>query len=118
MSQADAITFSGSTGHHNAPRLVKVEASDPDNGDNLFSSGDVMTLTFDVPTYIGYVGSRGDPDPYRPDASQVWQGGRVAGWQGGRVAGWQGGWAAGWLGSRAAGATPTRTVRTRRSPSC
>ena len=36
----------------------------------------------------------------RFDASQVWQGGGVAGWQGDRVAGWQGGRVAGWQGRR------------------
>ena len=47
-----------------------VDGYDPDNGDDIYSTGDVIRLRFDIPTYIGYHGSRGNPDPYRPDAAQ------------------------------------------------
>ena len=48
-----AMSLSGSTGHYNAPRLLSVEGYDPDNGDDVYSAGDVLRLQFDIATYEG-----------------------------------------------------------------
>ncbi|MCH7228050.1 fibronectin type III domain-containing protein [Verrucomicrobiaceae bacterium E54] len=44
------------------PALLNGVASDPDNGDAVFSGGDVITLSFDVPTNEPDVGSKADLD--------------------------------------------------------
>ena len=58
--------LTGSTGSHAKPRLVSVVAGDYDNIDDVFSTGDTITLKFDAATYIGRQGSQGSLDPYRP----------------------------------------------------
>ena len=62
------LRLAGSLGTHARPRLLSVLASDPDNGDDVFTDGDIITFTFDMPTYIGTQGLGASSDPYRPDA--------------------------------------------------
>eukprot|EP00163_Fabomonas_tropica_P011415 TRINITY_DN220_c0_g1_i1.p1 TRINITY_DN220_c0_g1~~TRINITY_DN220_c0_g1_i1.p1 ORF type:complete len:1921 (+),score=416.50 TRINITY_DN220_c0_g1_i1:286-5763(+) len=45
-----------------APKIVSVVAADPDNGDAIFSTGDVITITFDVPTTAVPVAKKTDID--------------------------------------------------------
>ena len=66
VSEVFSKRLTGSLGTHARPRLVSVVGSDPDNGDDQFSNGDIITFTFDMPTHIGQMAISGDIDPYRP----------------------------------------------------
>lgn len=70
MPYSSAIRLAGSLGTHARPRLLSVLGNDPDNGDDLFSTSDTITLTFDMATHIGRLGSQGSTDRFaRADAS-------------------------------------------------
>ena len=36
------VTLTGSTGHHNAPQLLRITGDDPDNADDAYSDGDFV----------------------------------------------------------------------------
>ena len=63
---SQALRIRGSLGTHAKPRLLWVNGSDPDNGDFIYSDRDILTFKFNMPTYIGRQGSRGNDDPFRP----------------------------------------------------
>lgn len=66
-----AIRLTGSLGSHAKPRLISVVGADPDNGDDVFGTGDTITLKWDVATYIGRQGSQGSTDRFRSDAGSA-----------------------------------------------
>ena len=78
------IELTGTLGNHLPPVLVSVVGSDPDNGDDLFTNNDIITLTFDRATYIGRQGVTGSVDPFRTQASSE-EGGGGGGGGGGMV---------------------------------
>ena len=69
VSPSDAIRLAGSLGTHAKPRLLTVVGSDPDNGDDSFSTHDTITLTFDKATHIGRLGSQGSTDRFKSGAN-------------------------------------------------
>ena len=76
-TEASALQLVGSLGTHARPRLLSAVGGDPDNADDVFSNGDTITFTFDMPTYIGQVGSQGDGDKYRQAAGGEGGGGTI-----------------------------------------
>ena len=38
------VSLTGSTGHHNAPQLLRITGDDPDNSDDAYSDGDFVRL--------------------------------------------------------------------------
>ena len=49
-SLVSSLTPASDWGLREGPKLMGVQADDPDDGDAFYSTGDTLTLTFDAPT--------------------------------------------------------------------